>query len=166
MADGSQTKADDRGSPRCRHCGGLLRQRSDAEHNLFFAVVAQAWETWPERVEFQPTSDDHLRGWLLIEVGHSLSADLDGPANITVRNLATLRHLLRSLDTASDTALVAMRLFETKTGVRVVIPKSMKRRVIGKREFEDVANKVFDLIEALTGTSVDEFKGMAKKGTP
>lgn len=144
---------------RCPTCGNADPfDRSDEAHGHFFAAVKSAYFQWPERAEFQPTSETHLRGWLLVEAGHKLSMDIDGPKNITVATVRLVRELLREQG-GSETALVAMRMYQTKTGVRVVVPKSISKsgpKRIGKREFTEVSRKVYEIVEQIVGVPVDQ----------
>ena len=44
--------------------------RSLAQHKRFFAVIAAAFNHWPESHRFQPDNEEHLRAWLLVRAGH------------------------------------------------------------------------------------------------
>jgi len=151
---------------RCPTCGNADPFDASPEHRgLVMAVIKMAFSNWPESHAFQPTSPEHLRGWLCIEVGHKLSVDIDGAKNITVRTVASVRSLLLEMG-SSEAALIAMRMYETKTGIRVVVPKSMSSKGpkrIGKREFEDLSRKIFEIVETVTGVEIEKWKGEQNK---
>jgi len=52
----------------CPHCGG--KKRSNPQHNRFFKLIDVAYHHWPEKIEFQPDSSEHLRAWLLCKAGY------------------------------------------------------------------------------------------------
>ena len=143
------------GGAQCPTCGGPLRHRSDTHHKLFFAVITQVFHNWPEAHAFQPSSAEHLRGWLLIEAGHTKQIEIAGPQNITVAAVKACREVLGNAE--------ALRMYRTETGIRLVAPASLKYREVGKRKFEDISHAVFEIVEAITGTPIEQFRQQARR---
>lgn len=48
----------------------LRTNRSSSDHRRFFGLVGVAYHHWPEKHDFQPDDEDHLRKWLLIKAGY------------------------------------------------------------------------------------------------
>lgn len=46
------------------------KPRSVEQHRRFFGVIRAAYHHWPERCNFQPDNEDHLRAWLLVKAKH------------------------------------------------------------------------------------------------
>ena len=42
----------------------------DKEMKAFFAKIKDAYSKWPDLHHFQPVSAEHLRAWLLVQIGH------------------------------------------------------------------------------------------------
>ena len=53
----------------CPHCGCEFtpKQRSSPQHRRFFKLVSVAYQHWPERHYFKPSSSEHLRAWLICQ---------------------------------------------------------------------------------------------------
>lgn len=59
---------------KCPHCQGDIegkgKTRSVEQIRRFFAVNRAMFAHWPERAEFQPHSEEHLRKWATCAAGH------------------------------------------------------------------------------------------------
>jgi len=141
----------------CPTCGAPARHRSDEHHRLFFAVIKQVFDNWPEHFEqFQPRDAEHLRAWLLIEAGWYREREFVGPKNLIAETIRGFQEFTDAED---------CRAFPTKKGLRLRVAKSMKYRECPKRDFEKVSARVFEITEAITGVSVEDWKQQAKRGT-
>lgn len=47
-----------------------MKPRSTEQHRRFFALIAAAFDQWPETCAFQPDNAEHLRAWLLVKAKH------------------------------------------------------------------------------------------------
>lgn len=143
---------------RCPTCGNPDPfDRSDSHHGLFFAVVRMAFIQWPINHEFQPRDEPHLRAWLLIEAGHYKEREFIGPRNLLLDTIRGWREFINAED---------CRVWPIKNGVRVRFPKSIKKsgpERVGKKEFEDISRKVFEIVEAATGVDIEKWKGEQNK---
>ena len=51
------------------------KPRSIDQHNRFFALVSALFQQWPEKHQFQPDDEEHLRAWLLVKAKHRVIAE-------------------------------------------------------------------------------------------
>lgn len=151
-------------SPRRQACGDCpfapQRQRSRIDHGMFWAIIQRTFESWPERHPFCPDNKDELYGWLLIEVGYSVSGEVHDQDINAIRKSA---RVFMDLAGESDHPIYYMRLKRTARGVRVTIPKSLSYKSAGKRQFEDTRGKVYELIEVTLGVKIEDLKIEARQ---
>jgi hypothetical protein len=146
----------------CGDCGstnivGAHQNRSDRDHNMFHAVIQRAYESWPETAKFQPSSKDHLYGWLLIEAGHSESAEVESDDRNEIIRAG------RAFFKLVDRSVHCRRMFGTPSGVRISVSKSLAKKAEEKRVFEDVRSKVYEIIESILGVPIETLKREAEK---
>lgn len=151
--------APGRAGPGCRECGAPMRQRSDIDHRMFWAIVHRAFSNWPEQHPFCPMDASELYGWLLIEAKHCVSGEIKETAINAIRKSA---RVFLDLAGESEHPIYYMRLAPTKHGVKVTIPKSLSYKSVGKRQFEDVRSRVYEIIEVTLGVKVEDLKREAK----
>lgn len=150
----------EKAGPNCKLCGAPTRQRSDIDHRMFWAIVHRAFENWPEQHAFCATDANELYGWLLVEAEHSVSGEIQD------RDINAIRKSARTfLDLAgeSEHPIYYMRLTPTKKGVKVTIPKSLSYKTAGKRQFQDVRSRVYEIIESVLQTDVQTLKREARR---
>ena len=148
----------------CPDCGSVFPDetephRSDADHRMFWSIVHRAFENWPEQHQFCPMDANELYGWLLVEAGHCVSGEVED------KDINAIRKSARTfLDLAgeSEHPIYYMRLVATKKGVKVTIPKSLRYKVVKKRQFEDTRSKVYEIIETVLGVAVETLKREAR----
>jgi hypothetical protein len=124
---------------------------------MLHAIVTLAYQNWPEDHEFQPMGRDHLYGWLLIEAGHH-----ELPVEIESRNPVIVRNILAAVFPIMKSKIHCIRFQPTAKGVRVLIPKSLDYKTAGKRQFEDVRGRIYEILETVLGVSVETLKREAK----
>lgn len=138
----------------CPACGFVLKKpRSPKAHRHFFAVIDAAHENWPEDHEFQPTSPEHLRAWLLVRTGY---AD-------TIGNLLDMRRpTMEKLEDFLEMCLVAMKnrgyVFPAERDgyLEAHFPKSIAYAELDQKEFAPIAEAVFAEIEKHIGLPIKE----------
>jgi len=153
---------------RCPTCGNKdPHDRSAAHHGFFFVVLRMALENWPESHPFQPIDEPHLRSWLLIEAKHCESELTVRPPGCSVEHLIAITRANRRAfgEEAMHTRLTPMVDQKTGevTGITVWRPKSLSfkdedAKRVGARTFNEVCNKVFDIIEQVTGVNIEKWK--------
>lgn len=128
----------------CPTCGGPDRKRSARSHRFVFQAIARALENWPHTMKFQPRSENHLRAYLLLRVGHYHESELPigsmHPEAAAELILAFVRK-------------VNVHATAVKRGKRVIAiwPRSMSYQELGKAEFDRLSDKICGEIEAIVG---------------
>ncbi len=140
----------------CPDCGAVLerKRRSGQHHRFFFSAVSGAFANWPIEHRFLPSSEEHLRAWLLIQAGHcnvigqSLTAEADifRVADFTERLMTDIR---------KHGSFGFVEVVSRKS-LAVRYPKSISYRDLSQTDFQPIASKVFDIIEAEIGVPVDQ----------
>lgn len=138
-------------SGNCAVCPLMIAaaQRSDAEHQLFFGYLGMVRHNWPEQFKFQPDDTEHLRAWALVEVGHTVT-------------LAVAKTMSRddviSLGLFFCDGKRHFRVFDGGDHYTLVRPRSIARAKCNVKTFRDVAAKVYDLLQSITGISPEDYK--------
>lgn len=137
----------------CPHCGAVLtKARSLPDHRRFFGVIRAAYEQWPERHEFQPDNEEHLRAWLLCKAGYretiSIPVAGDDPK---VSRVAVI---------AAEAALKASQSYSfvrpNGLGLAIFRPRSIAWDTLNQREFGPIRQAVEDVITAETGLDCEQ----------
>ena len=137
---------------RCQACGSPLRQRSDASHRLFFAVIAEAFKQWPETASFQPEDAEHLRAYLLCKAKHCDTLD------VRCRNpdAISLQTQLYAIVKATSGKPPLMGAYHW--GVRIWWPRSIAYAKCDRKTFNAVSDKVYEIIETVLQTDIQTLK--------
>lgn len=149
-----------KGGQACPTCHQPWQHRSDADHGMFWAIIERAFQSWPEQHPFCPTDKNELYGWLLIEADYCVSGEVQDRDINAIRKSA---RVFMDLAGESNHPIYYMRLNPTKKGVKVTIPKSLSYKTAGKRQFEDVRAKVYEIIEIILGVKVEDLKREAQR---
>jgi len=137
---------------KCDACGQpLKRHRSEPDHRRFFAVLSAAFNQWPEQHEFQPSSSEHLRSWLLCKAGHydvtTIPMDSNNPA---VAKLAVL---------AAEAAIKAAGTYAFIRphghALAVFAAKSIAWDKLSQKDFWPIRQAVEDIIKAEIGVNAE-----------
>lgn len=141
---------------RCKHCGSPTRHRSDPHHRLLFAVIARAFESWPETERFQPSDAEELRAYCLIKANHYRKIDLrcENPDAISLED--QVRAVLNSV--ADKPTIV--HTFDW--GIRIYTAKSISYAELGRIEFNAVCDRVFEVISSKLGVDIATLKREAE----
>lgn len=141
----------------CEKCGAPDRQRGPADHRMLHAIVSLAYANWPETHSFEPMGRDHLYGWLLIQAGHGQAIDIQSrkPEIITATIAAIFPAIKRRIH--------CIDVQPTAKGVRILISDSLSYKEAGKKKFEDVRSRVYDVIESVLGVPIETLKREAQR---
>lgn len=137
----------------CPHCGAVLtKARSLPDHRRFFGVIRAAFEQWPERHEFQPDNEEHLRAWLLCKAGYRDNVHIPVPSDVpAVAKLAAL---------AAESAIKAAHSYAFvrpgRDGLIVFSAKSLAFDTLSQKEFGPIRQAVEDVITAETGLDCEQ----------
>lgn len=129
----------------------IKRARSEPDHRRFFALVGAAFANWPEQHEFQPSSSEHLRAWLICKAGHydvtTIPIEGDNPA---VARLAML-----AAEAAVKAAGAYAFIRPHGSGLAVFAARSIAWDKLSQKDFAPIRQAVEDVIEAEVGVPCD-----------
>jgi hypothetical protein len=138
----------------CPECGCVLKKqtRSPKQHNFYFAVVGAAFMNWPTCHGFAPQDETHLRHWLQVHVGHDDKISQENNGDIlTMADFAG-----KVLDRARETKSSGFIEIGADNTLLARFPKSINWQEVTQAQFQPIAQKVFDLIEAEIGVPVEQ----------
>lgn len=129
------------------------KKRSIRQHNWFFSMVQKAFDNQSAG----PTFDDseHLRKWLLVQIGHCEVRQWDDPRAITPSVVQFLRQEAAHVFWSHD----SRRIYARKA-------LSVSFRAVDGAEMTDIANRVVDVImaEVVPGTTRADWEPYLKEG--
>ena len=144
----------------CPHCGVVLTKiRSLPDHRRFFGVIAKAWENWPEGYsDFQPSSAEHLRSWLLVKAGYHdvtfvpVEAEVTAHPPIMALVRLAVEASLAAVDQRGGYAIVRV----SATGLEILSAKSISFATLGQKEFGQIRQAVEEILESTLGVTADQ----------
>lgn len=141
----------------CPECGAVLVQpRSLADHRRFFGLVRAAFMNWPEAAPFQPSTEEALRGYLLVEANHYDVEFIAYPESSTPE----IKKLFRLAVEATHTACTRGRSYsDTRVsagGIEIRTPKSIDFRSVGQKAFGPIREAVEHIIETAIGVKCEQ----------
>lgn len=128
----------------CPDCGTLISgdyMSADKTRRYFFAALRDAWNNLPNAMHEQFPNAEVLRKHALIAVGHCDVITLTVGSKVAAAEIAAAFRL-------KDQYCIALIKGSV---VQVYTARSMARRVLLKRDFREVADKVFHWIASTTG---------------
>ena len=129
---------DERGKP-----------RSHIQHKRFFAVVAAAFDHWPEAHPFQPDTADHLRAWLLVRAKHCTiqTFEMSEDASEVARLIPVI-----------TAAMMGRHCWAKASGttLHVCVPQSINYQTVGHQEFQKINDAVDEILRAEIGLDPDK----------
>lgn len=117
----------------------VLEERSRASHNAFFAAIHSGWVNLPENVAARFPSAEHMRKWILCEVGWFDEKEIDCANEKHAKALQTF------IRTEDDYA----RIFRRGSLVIIRKAKSQSLAAMGKKDFEASKRDCLDLLESM-----------------
>jgi hypothetical protein len=144
----------------CPNCGTVIggNSRSIQDHRRFFGLIRAAFHQWSESHAFQPTSEEQLRAWALIQAGWTDVATVEIPASYSESETAraafraAIDGAVRALDGPSG--YHELRIGDAS--LSIVTPRSLRFDVVGQREFGRVREAVEGVIEGALGVPAEQ----------
>lgn len=133
----------------CPECGCFLTdpaEHSDQARKRFFAIIADAYMNLPEHWKPLIASKEHLRKFVLCQVGHCDTTATDCGSHAAAERIAAL---VRNVDTFA-VVTVAGRIVTTS------IAKSIRKRVCPKATFMPLTEKAYAYLNEMTGYDVEQ----------
>jgi len=137
----------------CPHCGHwIIRPRSLIHHNVFFAVLAQMFESWPEANFIRPVSAEHLRAVLICRAGEYMPID-EATSAYDAHACEEERQLFAAdlIEAARKKKRFVFRQRFNDGLWRMVTPVSMSEEVMHQARFREVFERIFADVKAMTG---------------
>jgi hypothetical protein len=145
----------------CPVCGyhdrGKGKPRSIDQHRRFYGLVRKAFHAWPEKSEFQPESEDHLRQWLICAAGPQWRESATQEVPPQLRNEALAPFVDRfAVGIAKRTGKYPFPRLNTWTWkCTVYTARSIKFSEMPHLEFSALSNSVDEVIGAELGVEAD-----------
>lgn len=133
----------------CPECGCFLHdpaEHSDAARRRFFAIIRDAFENMPDRWRPLLPSSEHLRKFVLCQIGHCDTTVTDCGSRAAAERVAALA---KHLDTFS---------VSTVNGALVTtsLARSMRKRVCPKKVFMPLTEKAYAYLNEMMGYDVEQ----------
>lgn len=141
----------------CPTCGTPKRQRSQASHNLLFAVIDEAFKLWPHDQPFQPEDAEHLRAYLLVKARHFDKLDVKCKSADAIGLKMQLDVVIRSFCDGKPPLMHAY-----PWGVRIFRPRSISYAAADRKMFNAVSEAVYQIVEDAIGVKVDDLRREAE----
>lgn len=125
--------------------------RSQATHNHFFALIAEAWGTLPDHMLDEYPSPEHLRKKMLVRCGYA------DERSIVCASKAEAQRVAAFIKPMDEYAVVTVR----EAVVRVYTPQSQSKKAMGAEAFQESKSKVLDAISDLLGADITEHGSQA-----
>jgi hypothetical protein len=141
----------------CPECGALLfKARSVPDLRRFFAVLRKTYDNWPHAVDFQPDSEDHLRGYLLVQAGHRHVEFLPYPEGCDNQAVKALfRMAVEAAFAAMDRRRSHAELRVSQSGVEVITPRSIAFEALTQKEWGPIRESVEAVIERVLSVPIE-----------
>lgn len=120
--------------------------RSQATHNHYFALIAEAWGTLPDRALEEFPTAEHLRKKMLVRCGYA------DERSIVCASKAEAQRVAAFIKPMDEYAVVTVR----EAVVRVYTPQSQSKKAMGAKAFQESKSKVLDAISDLLGADITE----------
>lgn len=128
----------------------VTKPRRHKHHRFFFVTVANYFDNWPIKHDFQPDNEEHLRAWATCKAGYRdilgerlshTEGDVYRMADFIERALQRSRERY-SFVTIHNGSLVLLS------------PKSIAFDVLDQTAFAPIADKIFDVLERESGIPI------------
>jgi len=121
----------------------VQEERSRASHNQLFAAINEAWHNIPEINAGRWPSPLHLRKWATIQAGHRVEK------TIVVASKADALRVSAFIGQIDEYAVVLVR----DNIVAHYTAKSLSHRELKRREFQEIKDKIFAVLDNLLGVA-------------
>lgn len=120
---------------------------SDAERAAFFAQVGEAWKNLPDDLAARYPSPDHIRKRALVTTGHCDITD----------HVCESEHEIGMIQRFAARNEYAV-LVRKDMVIRELVPKSMKKGGMTKKEFREAAEDVRRVLSELLGVDIETLR--------
>lgn len=139
----------------------VLETRSRESHNAYFAAVSAGFKNLPEKVQARWDNANHLRKWILVELGWYDEKEIELDTEKDARRLAIMYREWDEDKPIADRDYVRIWVRGKKVIVRAA--KSQSMAAMQKDAFEASKKAVLDYIEDVLGVPRGALKKEAGK---
>jgi len=134
------------------------KPRSLDQHKRFYGLVKASFGAWPERSEFQPENEDHLRHWIICAAGPQWRDAVTQEVPEPLRNeaLAPFVHLFARSVAQATGRYPFPRLNTWTWKCTVYTARSIKFSEMPHSEFSALSNAVDEVLRAELGVDPDQ----------
>lgn len=131
----------------------VTQPRSVAHNGFFHAFLQDVFPLWPRDHKAKPQSWEHLRAWLLCEVGHGRVTE----TWVGDTELAAVQRMVKALRDFHDEEDRFYWYYIQGESVIFRRPLTLKFAEVGEDEFKRITEAVFSKVYEVTGIDVDEY---------
>jgi hypothetical protein len=138
----------------CQHCGCEAepakkgKPRSVPQHRRYFALLRAAYNHWPEKHEFKPQSQEHLRKWLQAKAGHRVVDTIETDGMSPAQSVAVISARMRAAGPFAFVSAVGSKL-------HIITSESIDFDTLPHLAACALFDDVSDVIETETGIRCD-----------
>ncbi len=142
----------------CPECGCIIdKGRSAQDHRRFFGLIRAAFHQWSESHAFQPTNEEQLRAWALVQAGWTDVATVEIPAGYAEGDG---RRLFASVVEGTCRALDGPggyhELRVNDASLSIITARTIRWSEVGQREFGRIRDGVENALELALGVTADQ----------
>ena len=143
----------------CPECGCVIdKGRSIQDHRRLFGLIRAAFHQWSETHAFQPTSEEQLRAWALVQIGWTDVAKVEIPAGYAQGETerAIFRTAVEGACRAIDGPGGYHELRVGTSALEIVTARTINFATVGQREFGRIRDGVEAAIENALGVTAEQ----------
>lgn len=125
----------------------VIKPRSKASHDHFFAVVQEAWETLPDQLSPRFPTAESLRHWALCEAGF---------CDVKHYGCASRAEAVRWLPRVQAMSPAGSQIVVSGSSIVVREPQSQSMKAMGAKVFQESKSKCLEVIAGLLDTTPDQ----------
>jgi hypothetical protein len=128
--------------------------RSVQDHRRLNKIITLAFDHWPATHAFQPTNRDHLRAWLCIKAGYYREEVVERVDGIPLH--LSMQFAVRVAKALHTYGVLKIGGTEDDPVISVLTPKSMKFSEMRQRPFNELRDRISNIIVEALGISIED----------
>ena len=133
----------------------VKRPRRRKPHSMMFAVIARAFENWPEKHEFSPENPEHLRAWLLVKAGYR---SIFGESMNRLSSPLSMVEFVKAAMSRQRSCGGYSFVTDYNGSIVQLVPHSIAFHQLDEDQIRPIRDAVYQLIEQHTGIPVVALK--------
>ena len=129
--------------------------RSIEHHRFLFAAIAEAYNNWPEKAEFQPQNVEHLRAYLICKSHNDYREAL---ATFDMKTM-NFKELVEAFGISAAQRKICFPIVDYERGkLYIVAPKSISWDKMEQSDFNTLSSYISEVLKEETGLTLEEYK--------